>query len=111
MKGRTDLAVEKQTEKDENLRVFETSKENLKITTVKISRENNEKLIGKEIEVLLENITEDGKYYIGRSTREVPDDTDGTIYIENTTDAIIGSFAKVKIVEALDYDLIANFNI
>jgi len=40
MKGRTDLAVEKQTKKDENLRVFETSKENLKITTVKISREN-----------------------------------------------------------------------
>lgn len=77
----------------------------------KISRENNEKLIGKEIEVLLENITEDGKYYIGRSTREVPDDTDGTIYIENTMDAIIGSFVKVEIIEALDYDLIAIFNV
>ena len=77
----------------------------------KVSRENNEKLIGREIEVLLENITEDGKYYVGRSTREVPDDTDGGIFIENTKEVIIGSFMNVKIVEALDYDLIATFEI
>lgn len=74
----------------------------------KISRENNERLIGKELEVLVENITEDSEYYIGRSTREVPDETDGAIFIQNTKELIIGDFVKVKIEKALDYDLITS---
>jgi len=73
----------------------------------KISIENNETLIDKEFEVLVENITEDTKYYVARSSREVPDDIDGVIFIENTQDIIIGSFVKVKIIEAMEYDLIA----
>ena len=72
----------------------------------KVSRENNERLVGKQLEVLIENITEDGEFYIGRSTREVPDDTDGFVFVKNTKDIIIGSFVKVKILEAMDYDLI-----
>lgn len=73
-----------------------------------ISKTNNEKLIGKQLEVLIESITEDGKYYIGRSTREVPDDTDGVVFVKNEKDIIIGSFVKVKIEKALDYDLITS---
>ncbi|MBR6252839.1 MAG: 30S ribosomal protein S12 methylthiotransferase RimO [Clostridia bacterium] len=76
----------------------------------KISRENNEKLVGKQLKVLIENITEDGKYYIARSYREVPEDTDGVIYIENNKDITIGDFYIVTIIEALDYDLIATLN-
>jgi len=72
-----------------------------------VSKEINKKLIGKELEVLVENITEDGKYYVGRSYREVPEDTDGVIYIENSEEIIIGDFKKVVIKEALEYDLIA----
>ena len=72
----------------------------------KVSRENNEKLIGKKLEVLIESITEDGKYYIGRSTREVPDDTDGVVFVENSKEIIIGDFVKIEIEKALDYDLI-----
>ena len=74
----------------------------------KISRENNEKLIGKELEVLIENITDDGEYYIGRSTREVPDDTDGVVFIKNTEELIIGNFIRARVEKALDYDLIAH---
>lgn len=74
----------------------------------KVSRENNEKLVGKQLEVLIENITEDGEFYIGRSTREVPDDTDGIVFVNNTKDLIIGCFIKVKIEKALDYDLITS---
>ncbi len=59
--------------------------------------------------VLIENITEDGKYYIGRSFREVPEDTDGVIYVLNEKEAIIGNFYEVKITESLEYDLIAKF--
>ena len=72
-----------------------------------VSKANNQKIIGNILKVLVENITEDGKYYVGRSYREVPEDTDGVIYIENTEDIIIGDFINVKIVEAMDYDLIA----
>ena len=72
-----------------------------------VSKSNNEALVGKELEVLVENITSDGKYYLARSYREVPEDTDGVIYIENSKEVIIGNFVKVKVVEALDYDLIA----
>ena len=72
----------------------------------KISRENNETLIGKELEVLIENITDDGKFYTGRSTREVPDDTDGVVFVKNTKELIIGDFVKAKIEKALDYDVI-----
>ena len=72
-----------------------------------VSKDNNNKMLGNELNVLIENITEDGKYYVARSYREVPEDTDGVIYVENTKDVIIGDFVNVKIVEALDYDLIA----
>ncbi len=72
-----------------------------------VSKENNKKLIGTELRVLVENITDDGAFYVGRSYREVPEDTDGVIYIENTKDLIIGNFVDVIIKEALDYDLIA----
>ncbi len=74
----------------------------------KVSKAKNSEMIGKKIEVLIENITEDGKYYVGRSYREVPEDTDGVIYIENSKDAIIGNFYDVTIKEAMDYDLIAS---
>ncbi|MBR3281487.1 MAG: 30S ribosomal protein S12 methylthiotransferase RimO [Clostridia bacterium] len=73
----------------------------------KVSKDNNKELIGREFEVLLENITEDGKYYVGRSYREVPEDTDGVIYVENSKELIIGDFVKVEITDAMDYDLIA----
>lgn len=73
----------------------------------KISRANNEKLVGKKLKVLIENITEDGKYYVARSYREVPEDTDGVIYVENNKDITIGDFYEITIIEALDYDLIA----
>ena len=72
-----------------------------------VSKENNKKLIGKQLEVLLENITDDGKYYVGRSYREVPEDTDGVIYVENTKEAVIGDFINVEIIDAMEYDLIA----
>ena len=71
-----------------------------------VSKENNEKMIGKVLNCLIENITEDGKYYLGRSYREVPEDTDGTIYVENTKDIIIGDFVDIEIIDALEYDLI-----
>lgn len=77
-----------------------------------ISKENLEKKLDKEYEVLVENITFDGKYYIGRTMQDVPE-IDGLVYIKNkeaqVRNDIINNFAKCKIVEINNYDLIAEF--
>ena len=73
----------------------------------KISRENQEKRIGKEYEVLIENTTFDRKYLVGRTKMDVPE-MDGVVYIKNTSDKdLINKFVKCKIVDIKDYDLIA----
>ena len=72
-----------------------------------ISEKNTEKQIGKELEVLIENESFDGKYYIGRSMNEVPD-IDGVIYIEKDREGCLNKFVKVKITGNSDYDLMAS---
>ena len=72
----------------------------------KISEDNETKNIGKELEILVEYITKDEKYYVGRSYMDVPG-IDGLAYIKNTTDKnLIGQYIKAKVVETKDYDLI-----
>ncbi len=69
-----------------------------------ISRQKLETLKGKEFEVLIENITFDKKYYIGRTYMDIPEE-DGVIFIKNTEDNLIGNFAKCKVTEVINYDL------
>ena len=75
-----------------------------------ISYELNSKRIGKELEVIVESVTEDDKYFSCRSYMEAPD-VDGRIYVtideESCSKLIVGEFAKVKIVDFDDYDLYA----
>ena len=74
-----------------------------------ISRKNLEKKIDKVYEVLIENISFDGKYYIGRTIENVPD-IDGLIYIKNDDKLkdkeLINKFANCKVIKVNSYDLI-----
>ena len=72
-----------------------------------ISKENLEKRVGKEYEVLIENKTFDNKYWIGRTKMDVPE-MDGVVYIENKSNNkdLINQFLKCQITEVRDYDLI-----
>ena len=74
-----------------------------------ISKENLEKKIGKVYEVLIENISFDGKYYIGRTIENVPD-IDGLVYIKNEDKLnekdLINEFVNCKIIDVNSYDLI-----
>ena len=70
-----------------------------------ISAEKMKEKIGKEYEVLIEDYSDDGLFYVGRSYMDSPD-TDGVIYV-NIEDDLIGKFVKCKIVNSSDYDLIA----
>ena len=77
-----------------------------------ISRQNIKNKIGKECEVLIEDISFDSKYYIGRTMQDVPE-VDGLVYIKNKlmSDKTnkINKFVKCKITDVSDYDLIAEF--
>jgi len=73
----------------------------------KISNENLQTKIGKEFEVLVEDISFDANYLIGRTKQDVPD-IDGIVYIKNdTTEQLIDKFVNVKVIDVRDYDLIA----
>ena len=73
----------------------------------KISKENLGKNIGKQIEALIEGISFDKKYLVGRTKNDVPD-IDGIVYIKKTieNEGLINKFVKVKIVDVDNYDLI-----
>ena len=73
-----------------------------------ISKEKQKELIGKEVEVLIEQISEDEKYYIGRTYMDVPD-IDGMAFVKITPNSKLkqsGEYIKAKIVETKDYDII-----
>ena len=70
-----------------------------------VYKEISKNYIGKELEVLLEARSFDGKYYIARSYMDVPD-IDGVIFVNCGEDNLEGEFVKVKITNVQDYDLI-----
>ena len=71
-----------------------------------VSEGNEKKYIGKILDVLLEERSFDGKYYIARSYMDVPD-IDGVIYVKCDDENLEGEFIKVKITGSNNYDLIA----
>lgn len=70
----------------------------------KISKENLQLQIGKEVEILIEEKIAN-KIYLGRTYMDVPE-IDGVAYITTEQDLNIGDFTKAKIVDVDNYDLI-----
>ena len=71
-----------------------------------ISKQNEQQLLVRELEILIEDMSFDRKYYVGRSYMDVPE-IDGVAYIKNNTDKnLIGQYIKAKVVEVKDYDVI-----
>lgn len=70
----------------------------------KISKENLQLQIGKEVEILIEEKIAN-KIYLGRTYMDVPE-IDGVAYITTEQNLNIGDFAKAKIVDVDNYDLI-----
>ena len=69
-----------------------------------ISKKKNEDIIGKELECKLDYQAEFG--YIARSYRDVPGE-DGVIFVETDKSHKAGDIILVKVVNAEEYDLIA----
>ena len=64
-----------------------------------VSNKNLESCINKSYNVLVENITFDKKFYIGRTYMDIPE-TDGNVIIKNTQENLLGKFVKCKIVRS-----------
>ena len=74
-----------------------------------ISKDILKNKIGKTYKVLIENISFDGKYFVGRTMQDVPEE-DGLVYIKNdgkiNEKEVLNSFRDCKIENVSDYDLI-----
>ena len=75
-------------------------------TQLTVSEELNNNKIGSEITVITDGYDTVAEIYYGRSEADAPD-VDGKIYFSAPKEKYnFGDFVKVKIVEAMDYDLI-----
>lgn len=77
-----------------------------------ISKSNQEKKFGKKVTVLVEDMSFDGSYFVGRSFQDVPE-IDGVVYIKNNGNRkfedVLNNFVECEVVEVSEYDLIARF--
>jgi ribosomal protein S12 methylthiotransferase len=70
----------------------------------KISLEKNKQMVGKKYTVLIDGKEEDGSYFARTEYDSV--DIDNRVVFKSPIELEIGSFIDVKIVEALEYDLV-----
>ena len=70
----------------------------------KISMEKNEALVGKTFKVLFDR--KEGGYFIGRTEMDSPEVDNEVLLPANGNYVRVGDFAQVRIVEAMEYDLI-----
>ena len=71
---------------------------------LEINTQNNEKSVGKTITVICEDYDPVASIHFGRSFADAPE-IDGKVYFKAERRIAPGSFVKVKVREALDYDL------
>ena len=69
-----------------------------------ISKIKLEEKIGNIYETLIEGLTSDGKYYIGRSYMDIPNE-DGVIFIKKEKENLLGKFVNCEITSVIEYDL------
>lgn len=75
-------------------------------TQRQLSLENNEKLIGSVLKVLVEGRDGLSGKYRGRSVYNAPDDVDGLTIFSSSKNHELGTFVRVKVLQARPYDLI-----
>ena len=87
--------------------IKEQRRDELMLLQQEISYEQDEKLIGTEMEVLVEGYLFEDDVYVGRTYRDAPK-VDGSVFIRAEEEIISGDFVKVKITGAQEYDLIGD---
>lgn len=71
-----------------------------------ISRRLNQKFLGRECEVLIDERSADGAY-LGRLSIDAPE-VDGLVYVKTAQHLEPGAFVKARITDTCEYDLVGN---
>ncbi len=74
-------------------------------TQLTVTEDENKKKIGRTYTVICEGFDTVAEIYYGRSEADAPD-VDGRVYFTSKEKIKTGEFVRVKITEALDYDLV-----
>lgn len=94
------VAAEMEDQIEEEVKVQRM--DSIMMTQQLISAEINKNKIGREYDVLIES---KGKgQYIGRNSEMAPE-IDGEVYVKGNN-LVVGTFVKVKITDAMEYDLV-----
>lgn len=70
-----------------------------------VSYDKGETLIGKEMFVMIEGKVSGENAYVARTYRDAPD-IDGYFFVNTDVELMSGDFVKVRVTQALEYDLI-----
>ncbi len=70
----------------------------------KISLEFNRSRVGQEYPVIVDSVSEDGLFYVGRTYMEAPEE-DGNVYFTAKEEHNAGDVVNVKVLIAEEYDL------
>lgn len=79
--------------------------ERLMVLQQKISTEKNQKMIGRELEIMIEGYVPKDEVYIGRSYKDAPE-VDSYVFVESEEELLSGDYIRIKIISANEYDLI-----
>lgn len=74
-------------------------------TQMDIHERNNQKMLGKTVEIMVEGFDKYAECFFGRGEADAPE-IDGQIFFHSSTAHEFGDLVRVKITETLDYDLI-----
>ncbi len=70
-----------------------------------IAMEENQKHVGSTVEVVLDSVAEgESHHFVGRTEGDAPE-VDGRVLVHGALDAEIGSFRRVFVTDAREYDL------
>lgn len=61
------------------------------------------------MDVLIEEMIDENKVYVGRTAYDSPE-VDGVVYVHTDKTLEMGAFVKVRITDAMEYDLIGEYN-
>jgi ribosomal protein S12 methylthiotransferase len=87
-------------------KVKEARRRKLMALAKQVTAEENRRLVGSELDVLIEGHPEDGsEWYAGRSHRDAPE-VDGLVLVK-AQDLPVGEITRVRVERALTYDLLA----
>jgi len=87
------------------IEVVEDRLQSLMLAQQEIAFENNEAMIGRTVEVLIDELAEEDNVWVGRTEFQAPD-VDSATYVAGK-DLVPGQFVEAEIVQTEDYDLFA----